>query len=242
MPEKIAVVAADPEPYWDMFKSHMDVEGIPVDKPVVAKGVPSLFPRLAVALENFIEGLHIRDLESFLCERHYFNRDKQAYVHFKNNFSKIYDFENVESLIGEKSQWDASAGFSFSDFISFLYATWSHTDYTLYNKLVDALIKDYKMDLRLSLSRWHSYLMLLIAKMETTVEPGQAGGVAFVGAHQLDHLEYDHLILIGCHRSALQTVTSSPFTPEDVSSLDRDLGYYLPPYEDKKIELDFCGP
>jgi ATP-dependent helicase/nuclease subunit B len=239
LPHQIAIVAADPEQYWDMVKSHFDVEGVPLEKGVVTK-VMSLpyfhdwLAKLKVLVRNYTSG----DLESFLNAKNYFSKNKLAYLDFKKNFSRLYEVEMGEGLIDETAQWSAEDQISFSDFISFLYATWTYPDYTLYNKLADALIKDFKMEMRFSFSEWHNYLNMLVAKMESGVEPPVVRGVIFTGPHQTDHSEYTHLVVLGCHRSAMQVTTNSPFLPEDVAHLDNDLGYYLPPYEDKKVEID----
>ncbi|MCB9072941.1 MAG: PD-(D/E)XK nuclease family protein [Bdellovibrionaceae bacterium] len=236
---EIALTSAEPEAYWDMLKKHFDVEGIPLEKSVVTK-VSSLpvfqnwISHIKVLLRHYTAG----DLESFLSEKNYFSRDRKAYVLFKKNFSRFYDMERGEEIIGEKTTWDPEVSILFSDFISFLYATWKDSDYSLFNKLIDALIKDFKEQVSLPLLEWHNYLLLLVSRLENRIEPGSKGGISFTSCHQLDYHPYKHLIVLGCHRGAMQSTSRSPFSLEDVTRLDNDLGYYLPPFEDKKVEID----
>ncbi len=235
----IAVACADPEAYWDLIKTHFDKEGVPVDKAVVAKvtALPHFqewLSRIKVLTKVYSSG----DLESFLNAREHFSKDKEAYIDFKKNFSRLYDIESASSLLGESKVYRPDKVLSFDDFVSFLYVTWTHPDYRLYNKMVDALIRDFRSPLRLSLTEWNSYLMLVLARLESSIEASDREGVVFSGPHQLDHLLYTHIYILGAHRGAMQVTNNTPFVPEDVSRLENDLGYFLPPSEDKKIEYD----
>ncbi len=235
----LAIACADPEAYWDLLKAHFDKEGIPVDKAVVAKmtALPYFqewLSRIKVLTKVYTSG----DLESFLNAREHFTKNKEAYLEFKKNFSRLYDIDSADVLLGESKVYRPDRLLSFDDFVSFLYATWIHPEYRLYNKMVDALIRDFRSPLKLSLAEWNSYLMLVLARLESGVEASDREGVVFAGPHQLDHLMYTHIYILGAHRGAMQVTNNTPFVPEDVSRLENDLGYFLPPSEDKKTEYD----
>lgn len=235
----VAVACSDPESYWDVFKKHLDVEGIPVDKAVVAKATSLPYfqewlSRIKILLQLYTSG----DLESFLNARAHFTKNKEAYNDFKKNFSRLYDVSMANVLLNEVRAKNANDVLAFPEFVSFLYATWTHSDYRLYNKMVDALIKDFSPSLKMTFVEWNSYLSLILARLETSIEAANREGIAFAGPHQLDHMEYSHLIVLGCHRGAMQVTNNTPFIPEDVLRLENDLGYYLPPCEDKKMEFD----
>lgn len=237
--EKIAIISSDLENYWDSLRDHFDVEGIAIDKSTVVK-IASLphfhdwLARLKILTNMYTSG----DLESFLNAKGFFSKNKNAYLDFRKNFSRLYSLDSAGAVLGEVITFDPDKVISFSDFISFLYVTWTHSDYQQYNQLVDGLIKDFKEGLSLSLKEWSTYLNLILAKMEIVLHSPNRKGIVFCGPHQLDHLKYTHLIVLGCDRSSMQKNTNSPFVPEDVSRLDSDLGYYLPPCEDKKVEFD----
>lgn len=238
-PRKIAITCADPESYWDLLKTHFDKEGVPVDKSVVAKvtALPYFqewLSRIKVLTKMYSSG----DLESFLNAQNYFSKDKDAYLEFKKNFSRLYDIEAATVLLRETKVYHAEKILSFDDFISFLYVTWTNPEYHLYNKMVDALIRDFRGTLKFTLTEWTSYLSLVLSRLEAPIEPPDREGVVFSGPHQLDHLLYTHIFVLGCHRGAMQVTNNTPFVPEDVSRLENDLGYYLPPCEDKKVEYD----
>jgi ATP-dependent helicase/nuclease subunit B len=237
--QAIAVACSDPESYWDVFKKHLDVEGVPVDKAVVAKATSLPYfqewlSRIKILIQMYTSG----DLESFLNTRSHFTKNKEAYNDFKKNFSRLYDVSIANVLLTDVHAKNANEVLAFPEFVSFLYATWIHSDYRLYNKMVDALIKDFSPSLKMTFAEWNSYLSLILARLETSIEAADRGGIAFAGPHQLDHMEYSHLIVLGCHRGAMQMTNNTPFIPEDVSRLENDLGYYLPPCEDKKVEFD----
>lgn len=237
--QEIALVSADPESYWDVLNYHLEAEGIPVDKSLVVKyGSLPVFQdwisKIKVMIQNFSSG----DLESVLISQDYFSIHKKNFLEFKKNFSRLYDSVSTENLLKNIDTKSTLTEMSFSDFISFLYTTWTHAEYGLFNKIVDALIKDYHHDLRFSLEQWFSYLCLILSRLEAPLTSAAQNGISFTTPHQLDHFKYTHLFVLGCHRGALQITTDSPFTPEDVSRLENDLGFYLPPYEDKKVEYD----
>lgn len=238
-PQAIAVACADPESYWDILKTHFDREGIPVDKAVVAKvtALPYFqewLSRIKVLTKMYTSG----DLEAFLNAQEYFSKDKDAYLDFKKNFSRLYDIDSANVLLGEAKVYRPDKVLSFHDFISFLYVTWTYPDYRIYNKMVDALIRDFRGHIKLSLTEWTAYLSLVLSSLESAVEASDREGVLFSGPHQLDHLMYSHIFVLGCHRGAMLSTNNTPFVPEDVSRLENDLGYYLTPSEDKKVEYD----
>lgn len=237
--QNMAIVSSRPEEYWDLLGFHLEVEGIPVDKSQVVKyfSLPIFqdwMSRMKILIQDFTSG----DLESYLNQKGFFAEKKKSYLEFKKNYSYLYSMKSADSFFENENKWMKSDVCHFSDFIHFLYSTWTESDYTLFNKIVDALVKDYNNLLGFTLDQWFSYLNLVVSRLEAPLASAANDGVAFCSPHQLDHHPYSHLFVLGCHRQALQITTDSPFSPEDVSRLDYDLGFYLPPSEDKKIEYD----
>lgn len=228
-PNDIAILAPNIELYWPILNLYLEVEGIPVFKDIVTRqhSTPLVMKWLS---EIRLQSSRISnfDLEIKLFS----NESQMSYERFKQLFSKIYDFSdlnrdvNVYNMLSSKK--NSKEVLSKSEFITWGLSLWKSEDNTeAVVDIMQKLAQDVPNGTSFELADWVYYLEKLIAKNEIKVREKQSFGIYCENLSSSLRLPSKKIYVLGCVESELKTVSKSNLSLQDVLALARDLGFHI---------------
>ncbi|MBY0385382.1 PD-(D/E)XK nuclease family protein [bacterium] len=235
---QIALGTAALEDYWPLLKSHFDVEGIPVNKRVVARAIalPSVqvwLSRLRLLQDDFNQAqlqavLYLSDSETSTI----------SYHEFKKNFTNLYATDSLRETFQLQKAFAKNKVINLADFVEILYAQWENENDEILSEIIDRLIKDMNLHDELSFGIWLKYLELVVSRYEIPLYKEHEDGIQCYGLNAMDWHSCDHVFILGCEQKLLVQTQRSPLQMDDLFALERDLGFYLQKTESHKIEFD----
>lgn len=237
-PAQIAIGTAALEDYWPLLKSHLDVEGIPVNKRVVARAIalPNVQVWLA-RLQLLKEDFNQAQLQAVLYLSETEN-SKVSYREFKKNFTNLYAADTLRDFFQLQTSYSKNKLIKLADFVDLLYAQWENENDDVLSEIVDRLVKDMSLQDELSFAIWLKYLELVISRYEIPLYKEQIDGIQCYGLNAMDWHSCEYVFILGCEQKLLVQTQRSPLQMEDLFALERDLGFYLQKTESHKTEFD----
>lgn len=237
-PHQMAIGTSALEDYWPLLRAHFEREGVPVNKRVVARAIS--YPEVQIWLSQL--QLLNEDFSQAALEASLYLRDEVKpnlpYREFKKNFSNLYDVKKIRNEFRLPPIETTQHQLSLPTFVDLLYRHWQGGDEEIMNEIVDRLVKDVSTQDFLPYSIWVKYLELIISRYEIPLLKEQNDGVQFLNLNAMDWTDADYLFLMGCEQKLLIQTQRTPLLLEDISAIDRDLGFLLSAVENNKLEFD----
>ncbi len=237
-PQKIAIGTAALEDYWPLLKSHFDIEGVPLNKRVVARVISLPEVQIWLArLQLLKEDFHQAQLEAML----YFSESPKttiSYRDFKKNFTNVYETDILRQSFQLPEAISQHKNIRLADLVDILYAQWEQEDDEILGEIIDRLVKDMNLQDELTYPIWLKYLELVISRYEIPLFKEQEAGIQFYGINAMDWNECDYLFVLGCEQKLLVQTQRTPLQMEDLFAIERDLGFFLQKTENHKLEFD----
>jgi ATP-dependent helicase/nuclease subunit B len=227
----IIVFAADIEHFWPCLHSHLELEGIPFEKKIVASlstwpDVMRWLSALRISASNPQSG----DLESLIFNKK--SAPVMAYDEFYKLFSQIYSDQDisrnldVEKLFNSlKSKKDQLSRDEF-----FVHAIKSWTGDSLpqeVERLLAQLLLECPHDLKWDFNTWLKYLEDMIAKSEFTIEKAENDGLFVTNLESAFFTSQKYIFILGACQNYLQMTSELSLTRSDMHALQQDLGVWL---------------
>lgn len=241
-PQSIAIVAPDIETYWPALSAYLAQEGIPCQKPRVAR--LHSFPDIArwLATLRLRAGGHDEsDLEVSLYESE--ARPSLSYDRFRVLYSAIYSREDLgrEPEVARLFAMELSEN---DDVERDMFVAWSlaglpeSADRDRVEALFKRLFQECSEITRLKVQRWLTYIEELAGKIETLVEPGRADGIACINLVSAENSPATHMILMGLTESAMRQGGETAILFADILSLAASYGFHLQASDLARLEFE----
>lgn len=241
-PPQIAIVAPDIETYWPALSAYLDQEGIPCQKPLVARlhAFPDISQWLAT-LRLKAGGHNEADLEVSLFESAL--RPSMPYERFKVLYSAIYSREDLQRSeevarlfsieLKETDEVDRDSFVAWS-----LKGLPESADRARVESVFKRLFQECSEITRLSVHRWLTYFEELAGKTETVISPGQANGIACINLVSAENSSATHMIMMGLTESAMKQGAETGILFSDILSLASSYGFHLQAPDLAKLEFE----
>jgi hypothetical protein len=252
-PADIAVFAAEPEHHWPVLASYFSVEGIPVNKPVVA--VLQSF----LSVQKWLSGLR-RQLDHNASEEHEQSefilagpdpqadgKDPRSYEKFRELLSNIYGEQDLSRWF-EKTQLPAQVvGTSPLDrdqFIRWSLDSWPASEaHDPLRKILSVCLLEVRSGSVLNVGHWLMLAENLARRLEVRVEEPAAQGVSFRSFRAGYFNTESYGFVLSLSEGALVETSPVLLTPADYAAVTRDLGFELnePLLERQKFYADWLA-
>lgn len=237
----IAVVAPDSESYLPALLSYLKIEGIGVDRAVLAnfnefREINQWMAQLRLRLGLFNES----DLEISIF--HQTDRSRMKYDQFAKLFKFVYSRDDlkrdkeIEKLFKIDLDLKSLVGRD-------LFFTWTlkFLPESISLEKLDVLFKkiwaEIPVDKNLGVDLWLNYLQALISKTSYKISEGDENGIQILNLSSCEHTNAYSLFVIGLSEEAFRSVFQTALTAFDVQKIAQDFGFQIFSPDQKRSEF-----
>jgi ATP-dependent helicase/nuclease subunit B len=238
----IAIASPDIETYWPVLCSYLDQEGIPSQKPKVARlhGFPDIAQWMST-LRLRTGGHGEADLEVSLYE--HASVPTLSYEKFKVLFSAVYSREDLERDSGLAKLYSIELKESQlvdrDTFVAWSLKSLPETaDRLRVETILKKLFSECPEITTLQTSRWMNYLEELATRTEVRIRDGLTDGVSCINLESCENSPASHMILLGLTESALKSGADTAILFGDIQSLAYEYGFHLQSQDQAKLEFE----
>ena len=238
--EEIAVLAPDMEAYGAVLHSYFEQEGLPVDRPVAAALFSSVeVSRWLSALRVHMGQTHYEDFE--WVEYGGVAEPRESFESFHRLLQVIYDRRDLKKLprMYKKflSDLDTRGVLTRDEFIEVGVHLWGRQRVDLLSELLDHLVQDVPLGLRLPLRQWLMYVEELCACVEWKVsEPSEGIQLTHISSGPRSGVKY--MCLMGLTDPALNGGGGTSIEPSDAHKIHEDTGFVLDVSDSRRAEFE----
>jgi ATP-dependent helicase/DNAse subunit B len=239
-PRQIALLSPQVEKYWPSLATHLEVEGIPVDKSIVTSLISTgLFQSLISNLQSYSSALSWESLEvSYFGGDADITQDTQdvkEFEKFKALFIELTDIEDLgrDQLIKKiyYRKIDFNSILDRTEFLikvidviskQFVKPTQTSTQTKEFFKTLEITIKEFlaqTQNCKFKFSDWFEVLKSILSRKEIKIKNGQSEGLQIrdVGAVYLGQIT--HRIWFGLDDSSFQSTSKNLIPIKDIEAL-----------------------
>lgn len=244
--QRIAIAAPDLEAYWPVLSLHLEIEGLPANKPVVSMLHSFLDVMRWLARLRIRTGIpETRDLEIDL-----FGDASPAltFSSFRELFSRIYEAADLdlspelqkhfETEYQDRGRW-VDESMTRDLFLAKALTVLRETDdQARAIRLFKTVLEECPPDIRFEASRWVKYLSELAARVEVPVIAADPFGVACLNLASLEGVECTHVIVLGLHENALRSQHGTVIQTQDLRAIENGTGFVIDGEDRKRVEFE----
>lgn len=237
---KIAIVAPDIETYWPVLSSYLEVEGVQVKKTIVARAQSYLpISRWLSSLRVSIQKVSSSDIELQL----FYPTAEVKYDLFRQLYSNLYeknDLQRNEEIFQRLSiEKNIKELFSRDEFVKWSVGFWnSENGLETLLLVLQPLIQECPPDLEMNIGDWVGYLEQIVSEKEIRINESLENGIYCENISAASWLPVDYLFVFGATEKALNTVSKTSLSLNDVLSLSKDLGFTINLPEQNNLEFE----
>lgn len=251
-PSEIALLSPQAEKYWPALSTHFEIEGVPVDKPIVTSLISTgLFQNLISSLQSFSSSLTWEDLETSYFQNEDLETDKIQYEKFKALFIELTDVEDlgrddkIKKIFYRKMNLNQNVDrFQFlGEILKVITKSISQSadDFDEFQNFLELIFKDFlskTTDLQLQFSEWLDLFKSMLARKEIKIKNPYAEGVQIrdLGAVYLNQIT--HRIWFGLDDSPFQSTSKNLIPLKDVEVLKNIFDFPLQYPEESHDEFN----
>ena len=228
---QIAIVAADIEEYWPALSAHLAVEGVPVEKAVVAPSVTLADMQLWLArLRVRLSRVSAADLELVEFSS---SRPHLSFAEFRKFFSNLYGREDLDRLPAlaacYRADIDVQTLLSREEWLAWALSFYPNDAASREHlePIYRRVLAECPPSLQLAATRWLHYFSQLAAHFEVTSYPAAADGIQVLSLRSASHLRSTHLIFLGMSEEALRKAAPGMVTLAEAMSFEARYGFQL---------------
>lgn len=246
-PHQIGIVAPDLEAYWPVLSLHLEIEGIPANKPVVSalhsfSDVMRWLARLRIRT-----GVpEPRDLEVDLFGE---ATPPLSFVAFREVFSRVYEAADLElsddlqkhfeNEYKDRGRWNEDEIMDRDHFlVKALAVLREGDDQGRAIRLFKTVLEECPPDIAFNCMQWAKYLGELAARIEVPVLAADPFGIACLNLASLEGVECSHVIIMGLHEGALRSQNGTVIHTFDLRSIERQTGFVIDGEDRKRVEFE----
>lgn len=246
-PSRIAIAAPDLESYWPVLSLHLEIEGIPANKPVVSMlhSFPDVMRWLArLRIRTGIP--EPRDLEVDLFGE---ASPPLTYTAFREMFSRVYEAADLELSADlqkhfqkeyqDRGRWNDAEVFRRDQFLIKAFAVLrENDDQARAVRLFKAVMEECPPDIEFDSTQWVRYLAEIAARNEISVIPANPFGIACLNLASLEGVDCTHVSIMGLHEGALRSKHGTAIHTFDLRSIERGTGFVIDGEDRKRVEFE----
>ena len=227
----MGIVSPAIENYWPTLSEYLLVEGIPVNKPVVAtfsqvqvyqKWLASM--RLSLSQARQVDG-----------QQYFFDEYEDPGVDFRS-FQRLFANINSSEDFYQDSVWanrlpkikERSEHVSFPQFLEWALSFFPKTNLHLFDQLIQQFDEAYAIQETLPLDRWVSFFETFFARKEKRIEEGEPHGLQILTPGAAESIDLKKVIFLGLSEQNLKDSIDSALGWGDIESLKIQFGFSLP--------------
>lgn len=244
---KIGIAAPDLEAYWPVLSLHLEIEGVPANKPVVSmlhsfSDVMRWLARLRIRT-----GIpEPRDLEVDLFGE---ASPPLAFTSFREVFARVYEAADLElspdlqkhfaKEYQDRGRWDESEIVGRDLFLAkALSVLRENDDQVRAIRLFKTVLEECPPDIKFDCAQWVRYLGEIAARIEIPVLNADPFGVSCLNLASLEGVECSHVVIMGLHEGALRSKHGTVIHTFDLRSIERGTGFVIDGEDRKRVEFE----
>ncbi len=246
-PSRISIAAPDLESYWPVLSLHLEIEGIPANKPVVSmlhsfSDIMRWLARLRIRT-----GIpEPRDLEVDLFGE---ASPPLSFSAFREVFSRVYEAADLELSVDlqkyfkteyqDRGRWNESEIIGRDQFLAKALAVLrENDDQGRAIRLFKTVLEECPPDIVFDCTQWARYLGELAARTEISVLPADPFGISCLNLASLEGVECSHVMIMGLHEGALRSKHGTVIHTFDLRSIERGTGFVIDGEDRKRVEFE----
>ncbi len=246
-PLKIAIAAPDLEAYWPVLSLHLEIEGIPANKPVVSMLHSFSDVMRWLARVRIRTGLpEPRDLEVDLFGD---ASPPLTYTGFREVFQRVYEAADLELSVDlqkyfaseyrDRGRWNEKEIVDRDTFLAKALSVLRENDDQIRAiRLFKTILEECPPDISFDLTQWTKYLGELAARVEIPVLQADPFGISCLNLASLEGVECSHVAIMGLHEGALRSKNGTVIHTFDLRSIERGTGFVIDGEDRKRVEFE----